>query len=248
MPLYSRFINALIAFTLSALSFISPTVLAQTLPTPSQETSIQNVVGNKVHFSISENQKIDNDLSTITFRASVQAHSAAAVTHEINLKMQTAIDSLKPFPQVKAKTSQYHLHPVYNKQQVISHWNGSQSLTITLELNSEQLKSLVSLQEHLTYQSMQFSVSEDRKKKIVDQLTIKAIQAFQRQANVIATNFNAAHYRILETRINTPRSPIIRQNYATSRMMMAESIAPPAIEGGQSNLKIDISGVMLLPY
>lgn len=255
MPFYSRFIHPLLAFTgltftaltLGFLSFFSPVTLAQTA-TSSQETAAQPLTGNKVHFSISESQEIENDLSTITFSASVQAHSAAAVTNEINLKMQNAIDSLKPFPQIRTKTSQYHIHPAYNEKRVISHWNGSQSLTITLDLNSEQLKSLVSLQEHLTYQSMQFSVSADRKQKIIDQLTIKAIQAFQDQAKLIAKNFDAKSYQILETRINTPQSPAFRQNYISSRMVMAESMAAPVIEGGQSNVKVEISGIMLLPY
>ncbi|VAW43831.1 hypothetical protein MNBD_GAMMA04-2073 [hydrothermal vent metagenome] len=216
-------------------------------PPPVNEYNHQTI-GNKVYFSISESQKMDNDTLTITLNASAQARSANVVMEKINRKMQTAIASLKKYPKIEVKTSQYQVHPIYNKGETIRNWRGSQSLIITLDAQSKQLKVLSELQEQLTYQSMLFKVSAKQKQKAMQQLTLIALQTFQQQAKSIANAFGSSSYQLIETRINTPRSQSRAPNMAfTSRMVMAESMNAPAIESGQSTLTVNISGILLLP-
>ncbi|MCF6253606.1 MAG: SIMPL domain-containing protein, partial [Thiomicrorhabdus sp.] len=216
------------------------------LPPPESQSNLQPM-GNKVYFSISESQKLDNDILTITLKATSQERSANKVMEKVNRKMQTAIASLKNYPDIEVQTSQYRVHPIYNKGETIRHWNGSQSLVITLDANSKQLKVLTKLQEHLTYQSMHFKISAPKKQKAVQQLTLSALKTFQEQAKLIADAFGATNYRLLETRINSPL-PQGNPQAATfsSRMVMAKSMTAPAIESGQSTLTVHISGVLLL--
>lgn len=217
------------------------------LPPPINEPNHQ-LTGNKVYFSITESQKIDNDTLIITLNSSAQARSANVVMEKINRKMQTAIASLKKFPEIKVKTSQYQVHPIYNKGETIRHWNGNQSLIITLDAQSKQLKVLTELQEQLSYQSMYFMVSAKQKQKAMQQLTLIALQTFQQQAKSIANAFGSSNYQLIETRINTPHAQRHTQNMNfTSRMVMAESMNAPAIESGQSTLTVNVSGILLLP-
>lgn len=224
-------------------------LLVQPLAQANEKDNHQQIpLGNKVHFSITESKQVENDIVSIRFNKQVQASSAQAVTSEINQVMNEAVLALKKYPTISVQTSQYNIRPVYNKKRTISHWSGSQSLTMTFDNQPKLLNSLSEIQALLTYQSMKFSVSEDRKKSILNKLTLKAIKQFQKQAAVIATSFQASQYQILETRINMPNHFPSPQNYAPARMMMAESMAPPAVESGKSRLQVQITGLLLLPH
>ncbi len=217
------------------------------LPPPSNELTPQ-ISGNKVFFSISESQQMDNDTLIITLKASAQARSANMVMEEINRKMQTATTTLKEYPNIKVKTAQYRVHPIYNKGENIRHWNGSQSLIITLDANSTQLNVLTKLQKQLEYQSMHFKVSAKQKQKAIQQLTLTALQTFQQQATLIAEALGSPNYQLIETRINPPTPISTQQNVVfTSRMVSTKSMTAPAIKSGQSTLTVNISGVLLLP-
>ncbi len=235
------FLLTLTFCSFSSTSLVSPAVMAQSVTNQNNE-----VQGNKVHFSISESQSIHNDTLSIVFNRVAQGHSAQIVANDINLKMQEALAALKKYPDIKHQTSQYHILPVYSKQRIISHWTGSQSLTITLENKPDLIKVLTHLQPYLAYQSMQFEVSAELKTEIMQKLTVKAIQNFQKQATMIAQGFHSPDYRILETRINTPYSPPITHGYASNRMLASESMAPPAVSAGETTLRVEISGILQL--
>lgn len=230
--------------TLSLLLF--PIALLLPLSSAAQ-TDDKAPKGNKIHFAITENQQVENDTISVSFKKISQGRTAQAVMDDINKKMKTAVSLLKKYPDIVIQTSQYNIHPVYNKQRVISHWKGHQLLTLTFDKKPELLKSLTELQSHLSYHSMRFSVSDALKQQLLNTLTVRAITRFQKQADMIADSFQASHYKILETRINMPNQPRPIQNFGGARMMMAESMAPPAVEAGESTIKVHISGVMLIP-
>ncbi|WP_321326102.1 SIMPL domain-containing protein [Thiomicrorhabdus sp.] len=204
--------------------------------------------GNRVSFSISEMQNVPNDIISMTFNRVAEGISPQAVANEINRQMQSAIKALKPYPDIIVKTSQYSIQPVYTKK-VISHWRGQQSLVLTLENKPGLVKVLTKIQPYLAYQSMQFGVSDALKHKILGKLTDKAILQFRDQASRIAHGFNVPSFKILETRINTPNSFQPRPMYANSEMaMMSSKMAAPVVEAGQSQITVNISGTILLPY
>lgn len=244
-PLLFKHLTAILL--LCTACFAAPVLANQNFTPPLKNKFELQPTGNKVYFSISESQKIDNDILIITLKASAQARSASMVMEKVNRKMQMAIVSLKKYPDIEVQTSQYRVHPIYNKGETIRHWNGGQSLIVTLDAQSKQLKVLTNLQEHLAYQSMHFKISAEKKQKSVQQLTLTALKTFQQQAKLIANAFGSAHYQLLETRINPPL-PQTNPQHATfsNRMVMAESMTAPAIESGQSILTVNISGVLLL--
>ncbi len=230
-----------LSFFLSSFTLLSGASFAQNDVLKTTQTP-----GQQVHFSISESQEVPNDRLNIVFQHLAQGNSARLVINEINEKMQAALEALEKYPDVKSQTSQYQTHPAYNRQKVITHWTGSQSLTLTLENKPESIQVLTEMQSYLTYQSMQFSVSEALKDEIMQGLTVQAIQNFRKQATLIAQAFNAPGHRIVETHINRPYNSPISRGYTANRMMAADSMAPPAISVGESTLKVDISGILEL--
>ncbi len=209
----------------------------------------QTPAGNHIYFSIYESQKVENDLTLITLKASVQARSAKIVMEKINQKMQIAFKILEQYPDIQTQTTHYQVHPVYQKDRIIRHWNGSQSLVLTLNSKSKSLQALTELQEPLIYQSMQFKISDHIQQKALQTLTLKALQTFQKQAKLIANAFGTAHFKILETHINSsPTGPAPKQTTFSNRMVMAEAMTAPSLSAGKSNLTIQVSGTLWLPH
>ncbi len=207
----------------------------------------KEVQGNKVNFSITETQTVNNDNISITFSRLEEAVSPEAVANKINQQMQAAVNVLKSYPDIVVQTSQYNIYPVYKKQ-VISHWRGQQSLILTLENKPGLVQILAKLQPYLAYNSMQFGVSERVQNQIKSKLIDQAIYNFRMQAERIAKGFNALNYRILETHINSNGASQPRPYVARAEMaMMADSVAP-AMKAGQSKINVTISGTILLPY
>ncbi len=248
-PPYIKYTKQILTLLTLFLTCITTPILAsQTFTPPPPSASKSTLMGNNVYFSISEYQEMDNDISIVTLSASAQARSAKAVMETINKKMQAALATLKKYPEIDAKTTQYQVHPIYQKDRVIRQWNGSQSLVVTLDASSKQFQVLTELQEQLVYQNMQLKISPEKRQKAMQQLTLKALHSFQQQAKHIANAFGAVDFKLLETRINTPFSRQYGQEAEFSgRMMMTKSMAAPALEAGTSTLNVTVSGVLLLP-
>lgn len=235
-------LSGMITATLLAFILFSTSSMAHTSIDSAQAQ------GHTIHFSVSESQRVDNDLVAITFRYVAQAPSGELVMQSINQKMQAAIRILKNFPKMETQTSQYQVRPVYSKKQIITHWQGQQNLTITTANRAGLPKLLAQLQPYLNYQSMRFHVSEETQKEIKDKLLTKALNNYQRKAKQIAASFGANHFLLIETRVDTPNLPSPRQDtYLRSASMMSEQ-ALPAVEGGKSDIRVHISGKILIPH
>lgn len=201
----------------------------------------------QVHFSISQSDTLQNDTAEVVMQATAEGISAEAVTQQINQQMQAAIKLVKPLKQIKTQSGLYRVHPVYNKQRVIQHWRGQQTLTLTTQ-DLPGLPGLLStLEPHLTYQTLRFSVSPARRDEAVQHLLDRALQHYQARAAQIAKGFNALNYELTQTQIQTNGvQPIHNQPYMLASRAMAES-AEPVIEAGESDIRVDISGQLRLP-
>jgi len=204
--------------------------------------------GHTLHFSVTETQRVDNDLVSITFRYVAQAPTAELVMQSINQKMQAAIQVLKKFPQMEAQTSQYQVRPAYNKSNVITHWQGQQNLTINTANRAGLPRLLAQLQPYLNYQSMRFHVSEETQKQIKDQLLTKALLNYQAKATFIAKSFGATNYQLIETHIDTPNLPKPYADNSIRSARVMNEMAIPVIEAGKSDVSVHIRGKILIPY
>ncbi|WP_178862034.1 SIMPL domain-containing protein [Thiomicrorhabdus cannonii] len=201
----------------------------------------------QVHFSISQSDTLQNDTAQVVLQAIAESVSAEVAAQQINRQMQAAIKLLKPLKQIKIQSGPYSVNPVYNKQRVIQHWRGQQTLTLTTQ-DLPGLPSVLSkLEKLLTYQSTRFSISETLRHQAQKKLIAEAMQTYQARASQIAEGFKAPAYELLETRIQTNGvQPIHHQPYMLASRAMAES-AEPVMEAGESEIRVEISGLLRLP-
>lgn len=199
--------------------------------------------GHQIQFSVKQSAMVDNDQVIVRFNTVAEGDSAQSVTREINRTMQRAIKVLQSYPQVVKKTEQYSVYPVYVKQTVKT-WRGRQSLSLTMDNQSQQLKVLEKLQQLLNYQSLNFTVSKQRREAVLKRLQTQAIVKFKQQAQQITDDFGANDYQFVSSRIfNNHQPPQPRPIMARTEMMSAQAPAP-SIESGQSELSVTIQGTI----
>jgi len=201
-----------------------------------------------IHFSVSESARIDNDLVAVTFRYVTQAPTADLVMQAINQKMQAANEVLKDVKRIEVQTDQYNVNPVYDKNRIITHWQGQQSLTLHSVNQAGLPKLLEKLEPYLNYQSMRFYVSDAVQQQAKDQLLDKALKQYQSKAQRIAESFGAKRYHLLETRIDLPNqaTPYAESYVRTARVM--SDMAAPVLQAGKTELNVQITGKISIAH
>jgi len=204
--------------------------------------------GHSIHFAVTENARVDNDLVAVTFRYVTQAPTADLVMQAINQKMQAANQVLKGVNDIELQTGQYNVNPVYDKKLVITHWQGQQSLTIRTANQAGLPTLLEKIQPFLTYQSMRFSVSDAKQQQAKTQLLDKALKHYQTKAKHIAQSFDAKHYQLVETRIDLPnQGQPYAENYMSTARVMSD-MAAPVMQAGKTELRVQITGKIFIPH
>jgi predicted secreted protein len=193
----------------------------------------------QIHFNVSSQTQVDNDLLVVTLMAQHQARTPDLVTEEINQAMQDALQQLSDDQRQYAQTGNYRIQPQYNKDGRIHHWQGQQQLILTLPKQGDIGTILTLLQDRLIYQSMHADLSHAQRQQAEQTLQQQALADYQAQAKRIAQSFNAQNWQLVETHIQT-QSPNFRPQ---ARMMMAADSAP-SIEMGQQTLQIQVRGIL----
>lgn len=241
-PLKSNLLNQqgylllFILFTMLAFS----KAWAQTDPLPA---------GHQVNFSFEQTTKLENDTLQMRFAAIQDGDTSKQVSLEINRQMQQAKQLLQAMPLESVQTGNYRVIPIYDKDRKLSHWRGQQTLTLTAQTNVDLTPMLNKLQSLLAFQSMQFTLSSNKRQLAEKSLLNTALQGYQAKASAIAKSFGHPTYRLLETSI-TPNfsAPIMRHNTPLTAQARAASIEAPLQEKGHSEIHIRIQGTLILSH
>lgn len=206
--------------------------------------------GHTVNFQVNEQIHAENDMLKINLKSLQEASNSKDVTNQINRQMQQALQKLEALglskQQLQLNSGNYQINPVYNKQRQISHWRGQQTLNIEVYDLALVSKVLAAAQKHLTYQSMQFALSTERRKQLSQQLLVKALKRYQQQAERIAREFGAQTYQLQQTHINNTRAiPVARMAYAAPATM---EMADAAVASGSSDVQINVRGTLFIPW
>jgi predicted secreted protein len=201
----------------------------------------------RVGFSVERSREVANDWATAVLSVTHEDPSAAEVAARINRDMTWALDLAKKRSAVRPRSGGYSTLPVHDpKRGSLRHWRGSQELVLESG-DTPALTALVGeLQERLQVQSLGFSVSPERRRKVEEELVVEALEAFQARADLVRRTFAASGYRLVEVHVGTggggppPVRPMMRTMAADAEMM------PPAVEGGTSEITASASGAIEL--
>jgi predicted secreted protein len=103
------------------------------------------------------------------------------------------------------------------------------------------------VQEQLQVQSLQFSVSQDRRKEVEARLVEQVLADFQQRADLIARALGGKSYQLVEVAVHTADRdhPVPLRAEAMSIASRA-AVTPPAMESGTSRITVQASGSIRL--
>ena len=197
---------------------------------------------NRVSLNESAQTEVDNDLLVAVLFAQAEGRDAATPADEVNRMMDWAVTVARSHPEVKVQTLGYHSNALYNKS-TIRGWRVNQSLRLESR-DSRLLGDLIAeLQEQLQVQSIGYQVSDEQRRKHLDDLTAEALARFQDRATHIAKSLGRGGYRVVRLNINDSR----QNPMPVARAMMMEAstdrgVAPARIEAGTQQMTISVNG------
>ena len=91
---------------------------------------------------------------------------------------------------------------------------------------------------------MNFSVSDEKRVTVENRLIDLALNAFRERAGIVGDNLKAGGYRIVELNVgtSTARPPMMHQ--ARMASMSMEAADAVAVEGGESDVRVTVSGTI----
>lgn len=202
-----------------------------------------------LNFSASASRKVENDQINATLTKTVQNKSSAEVANQINLTLNQALQIAKKYPQVKVNTGNQNTYPQYDKNQKIIGWTGSASLTLKSTDSVAASKLIAELQSTMNLDGLDFSVSDDTRKKIEQALMVEASQNFQNQANALLPVWQARDYQLVSLDFNQGGNyrpmPVM---YASMRNEVAGApkVADQDFQAGESTITVTANGVVQL--
>ncbi|MGB5397031.1 MAG: SIMPL domain-containing protein [Gammaproteobacteria bacterium] len=194
----------------------------------------------RINLSASAQSRLANDTLVASLYAEEEGSNAAQLADIVNKKIQWAITTLKQHPQIKLQTSAYTTNPVYQKNKIVS-WRVRQTLQLESLDMAKVSELLGQLQSRLALQGMHFTVSPQLKNTTDDALISEALAAFEARAQLVTQQLKRKGYKIVDLNIATSGSPGGYQRYGM-RAMALESVAAPAIESGEQDVQVTVSG------
>lgn len=210
-----------------------------------QAQTTEPTLFNAFTFSTSASAEISNDLMTVTLLVQDEDKDSAVLANRINVTMAWALDTLKPYTSIKAKTRDYQTYPRYDSSQSrrLIGWRATQSLQLDTEDFEAAGKAIQQLQERLQVQGIKLSVKPASRELASNALIKRALFAFRGRAELIQDAMNAKSYRIVDVDIQTGNSSPALYDQAPRMEMMRSSVTnEPAIEPGSSRMSVQVYG------
>ena len=198
-----------------------------------------------VTLSASATASVPNDRMLAWMRAESDHADAAAAASVVNARMGKALARAKATKGIEASTSGYSSFQITEKNQP-ARWRVAQ----TLKLESSDFAALPGLisqlqaEGGLVVDGTQFSVSDASRKKAEESLTQQAIKSWQTRATEAARGFGFDGWRVGKVAIQTGES--FRPQPVMRAMAFEAKAAPVAMEGGNSDVTVTVSGEAVL--
>ncbi len=203
---------------------------------------------NQVNLDAQVSEQVSNDTMHVSMNTFGEHREATKLAAQINQDMEWALSLAKQHKTVKVSTGGYQTWPLPSKDNLTTKgWRGQQTLTLESR-DSEVLSELVGkLQARLKINSMNFTVSDEKRVAVENRLIDSALEAFKTRAKIVSANLKAGDYRVVAINVGTSaQQPPILYRARVATMAMETADAPVAVEGGESEVRVTVNGTIEL--
>ncbi len=217
-------------------------LLLQLLWQPLAVSADEQPVQDQVSFQVEVGRDVNNDRVVALLAVTAEDRDPARLATHINDNMAWALAQLDDRQAIKPRSGTYQTFPVYDDRKIVR-WRGRQELQLESG-DVDRLSRLIgSLQERLQVQSLQFSVSPERRRGVESGLIEEALAAFQRRAELVRKSLGADAYRLMDVTVHTggTHRPVPLRAEAAASMTRA-GVSTPAMEQGTTRITVQVSG------
>jgi predicted secreted protein len=218
------------------------------LVAPAPGLGAERLTYDRVSFPVSAEREVPADQVVAVLAAQRQGPKAAELAKAVNEIVAWGLDQAKEVPTVHAQTLAYATTPVYLKGS-LNGWRITQSIKLQSK-DAAALSELIGrLQARMLLQTVDYSLSEEKKKAVEADLIGSALADFKDRAKLIGERLGQPQYRLVEMRIDTEGAsppPVFRS--AAVGLAAAEAASPPlpSIGAGVQLLRVRASAVIEL--
>lgn len=202
---------------------------------------------NQISFNVFTEREVSNDWTMAVIGTTIADTDTATLAAKVNKLINESLAVARKVPGVLISTSAYSTFPEYGAANQIVRWRATQDLTLQGRDTAAISSLLGTLQAGgLVLRTISFSVSRETRARLEDELMAAAITAFRSRAALITKSFGKNSYVIAAINIGDGGYQPPLMPYARSSSMMVDEAVGPEVEGGQSTLRIDVSGTIEL--
>ncbi len=202
------------------------------------------VLYNQVRFQVRAMESVANDHMQAVMVAQYEDDDPARLADRINKTMGWALAQTRNQSAIQVRTGGYTTQPVYKKEG-ISGWRATQELILTGADFTPLGKLIGTLQQQLQLRSVGFDVAAETREEMERALIDRALNGFKQRAEQVRANIGSKSYRIVELNIVTEDSP--GRPIPMMRVeAMSKAVAAPSFEGGESEVRVAVHGVVQL--
>lgn len=200
-----------------------------------------------INFSASASKKVDNDQVNANMSKTVQNKNSGEVVTQINETLNRAVAIAKKYPQIKVSTGNQNTYPQYDKNQKIIGWTGTANLNLK-STDTVAMSKLVAELQSFMIDGLDFSVSDELRKKVEQELMVEASKNFQNQAKALLPAWNARDYQLVSLDFNQgynimPMTPGYTMATAAKAQM---DVTEQNYQAGESTITVTANGIVQL--
>jgi len=224
-------------------------LLGTTLSTMTIAAENEPLNYNIVNVQAEATRQVSNDEMHAVLFIEKTNKQPAELSSQIAQLMNQAMAIAKKYPQVKVETGSQTTYPVYdNDNQKLKEWRGRAEVQIESKDFKAASQLISELQQNFQTQSINFSVSDEQRKKVENELMVEASKSFQQRAQIITQAWNKTGYNLVNLNLNT-------SNYYPQPVMMRASMAkfadvaaapPQDVAAGESKVTVNANGAIQL--
>ena len=183
-----------------------------------------------------------NDMVRASVYSEVSGKNPAELAQRVNADIAEALKLIRTKSGISVKSGQQSTYPVYSQGQKIDGWRMRSELVIESKDQGSVSELLGKLQQmRLAVGDVSLLPSPETRRKVEDEATREAIQAFQSRAAVIAEQLGKG-WKIKQLNIQQGGGRPMPMMRAARGVMMAAEAAPAPLEAGESLVTTNVSG------
>jgi predicted secreted protein len=196
---------------------------------------------NRVNFSVTAETEAENDVLVATLFSEERGKNTANLAEKVNQAISWGLEQAKIYTDVKSRSLNYTTNPHYDDGSIVG-WRVRQEIQLKSQNSGKLSELLGKLQEKLSVQSIQYTLSPERRKTIEDQLTLEALDNFKKKATMITQGMGESNYKMINMNISNSSANFQPPYMARAEMDYVASSArsQPALEAGKQRLSITI--------